>query len=85
MGEEDIPESGTRTQHVLAQSTHDTIGACAVLEDGHRSFVWLAGMTPSFTSCWIFMSHTDNEAHDSTDSYLLGVALAGAFIVGIEF
>jgi hypothetical protein len=31
------------------------------------------------------MSHTDNEAHDSTDSYLLGVALAGAFIVGIEF
>ena len=40
----ELPESGTRTQHVLAQSTHDAVGARAVLEDGHRSFVRLTGI-----------------------------------------
>jgi hypothetical protein len=35
----EIPESGTRAKHVLAQSTHNTVGACAVLEDSHRACV----------------------------------------------
>jgi hypothetical protein len=35
----EIPESGTRAEHVLAQSTHNTVGTSAILEDGHRSCV----------------------------------------------
>jgi hypothetical protein len=80
----EIPESGTRAKHVLAQSTHNTVGACAVLEDSHRSCFRLADMTQSFTSFWFYMRHTDNEAHDSTDSCSLGVALAAALVVGVE-
>lgn len=34
----EIPESGARAQHILAEGTHHTVRTCAVLEDGHRSY-----------------------------------------------
>lgn len=40
--ESTIPESGTWTQHVLAQGPHDTVRPSAILEDCHSSCSQLA-------------------------------------------